>query len=1071
MRRRVVAYLALAVLLLIPLLPVFVLGTDVGLGLGIRVLEARLPIQVENPQGSFWTGMSLDVFRYDDESLSMELQDLHLRVAWACVLRSTLCVRDASASKVSLAVKAASKPTDQPLQAPLPWLPVAVNIDRLAVDELVFYRGSETEVLKNLRLSGDVASDTALIEAFSGEHRLARWSGGGAIARSGRWDLKLDVAVQALAVSNWPENLDHSFTLDFSGDLRALKGDISASAGSPALALAVDLSSAGLITASGSLEGLSDLVPQSNALSNVSGVGPFLFESKIRDAKNLKLALRQQWQGFAPEPVWLELKLAQQAAVWELEQAVLGEASQPLLRASGFLGELESLAPRLEVVADQFHVPLKDGSPEMTVTGVGDIAFSALDPLGTLSLALRDIDLQEGSNQWEMAGDLSASDVPVLPLGSLKGARNGLAFSYHRTSQPGAAALLELPQGLPPSDVSISALSARVFPGEVTQLEIKSEGDLRGNLEVALQKTDQGATFLMQPFVVFFRDEAVRGNEPVAGRWDATEASILLDALCLQWRANSMCAQSAVLGQSGSLGLTLEIDEELQGAVSDKPFSIQAQGTGTLDLLWTAGVLEDALFDLSFDLLSLDPFMYEGTALPIRWEQARASGYFRPDAKNLSLDLRSERVGVLAATLTEQGAELTGSLKASDIDLASLDDLLPEWSLGSGAIEADMTVAGSRSQPLLFGQLALKGAGAEHPEIATTLTDANLLLDATGDGFTIDGSAMLGGAPLTLTGLCCDDGALQAELQGVRNQLSLPVGVEATISPRLDLQLTTQSLAVSGDISVHKGEFQHAGPLENAIAVSDDFYRVDLPAKPPRRFDLSLDLRALIEPGFTLRSRELVATLSGDLRVNMQPELPASLYGDLQVLGGELRAYGQVLRLTQGSVGFVGDPFNPALNLSAERRIRAEDLRVGFYVRGSLEEPVFEIFSDPVRSERDTLSYLLRGRGPDAGASVDGTAMALSLGASAINQSGALESLNAIPGLSGVSLGAEGSDDDMAATISAYVGERLYLSYGVGIYEPVNALTARLYLRSRLWLEVVSRLESSFDLYYRFDIE
>jgi autotransporter translocation and assembly factor TamB len=68
-------------------------------------------------------------------------------------------------------------------------------------------------------------------------------------------------------------------------------------------------------------------------------------------------------------------------------------------------------------------------------------------------------------------------------------------------------------------------------------------------------------------------------------------------------------------------------------------------------------------------------------------------------------------------------------------------------------------------------------------------------------------------------------------------------------------------------------------------------------------------------------------------------------------------------------------------------------------------------------------------------------------------------------------VGAEGSDEDMAATISAYVGNRLYLSYGVGIYEPINALTARLYLRSRLWLEVVSRLESSFDLYYRFDID
>lgn len=1071
MRRRLLRYLALAVLLLIPLLPIFVLGTSAGLAWAIRALETRLPIEVRNPQGSLWGGVSLGILRYDDESLSVELQELNLRVTWACVLRSTLCIRDASASEVSLAIKGASKTKKQALQAPLPWLPVAVNIERLAVEKLVFYRGAESEVLRNLFLSGDIGSDAALLEEFSGEHRLAQWSGGGAIAKNGRWDLALDVATQTMAISGWPEALGQSFTLDFNGDLQSLKGDVRASAGSPMLALAVDLSSPGMITVSGSLEGLFELVPQLNALSNVSGVGPFLFESKIRDAQNLELTLRQQWRGLAAQPEWLELQLEQQIGVWELNQGVLGDVLQPLLRASGPLGELDSLAPRLQVLADQLRVPLDEGSPEMIVSGSGEIGFSASDPLRTFTLALRNLDLQEGANHWLLEGELEASDVPVLPLGSIKGTRNGLAFFYKRAHQPEAAALLELPQGLPVGDLVISALSARVFPGETTQLELNSEGDLRGNLELSLQQTDRGATFVIRPFVLFLRDETIRANDSVTGQWHANDASILLQAFCLQWRANSACAESALLGQSGSLGLAIQIDEELQGAVSEKPFSMQAQGAGTLNLEWTKGALGDAQFDLNFDLLSLDPFMYEGTARPIRWEQARASGNFRPDAKSLSLDLRSERVGVLAVILSEEGEELTGSLKASGIDLASLDDLLPEWSLRSGSIEADMRVAGSRSKPQLFGQLALKGAGAEHPEIATTLTDANLLVDASGDGFTLDGSAVLGGAPLRLKGLCCDGGALQAELKGMRNQLSLPVGVEATISPRLDLRLTTQSLAVNGEISVHNGVFQHAGPSENAIALSDDFYRVDVPGEPPRRFDVSIDLRALIEPGFTLRSRELEATLSGDLRVNMQPELPASLYGDLQVLGGELRAYGQVLRLTQGSVGFVGDPFNPALNLSAERRIRAEDLRVGFHVRGSLEEPMFEIFSDPVRSERDTLSYLLRGRGPDAGAAVDGTAMALSLGASAINQSGALESLNAIPGLSGVSLGAEGSDDDMAATISAYVGERLYLSYGVGIYEPVNALTARLYLRSRLWLEVVSRLESSFDLYYRFDID
>ncbi|MFT4873844.1 MAG: hypothetical protein ACJARU_001675 [Congregibacter sp.] len=1038
----------------------------------LNVLAARLPVETQNPGGSLWSGVSLGMLRYADETVVVELHDLQIRVDWACVLRSTLCIREASVRTLALTTTGSDRETSQePLKAPLPWLPMLLDVEQLTVDEFVFHGGTRKDVVRKLLLAGEIGLNSALIEEFSAEHQLARWSGGGAISKRGQWEVAADVVFESLAIPSWPESLAENFSLNLRGGLNFLEGQVRAIEGSPSLDIKIDRDPTELITAAGSLEGLVELVPQLNVHPDVSAVGPLLFESKIRDAKNLELALRQQWAGLTDEPAWLDLQLAQKLGAWQLSQGRLGDASRPVLRVSGRLGVLESLRPTLIVEADQFQVPRGSGQPEIVVSGSGDLAFSVSDPARTFAITLGDIELQEGLNRWSIKGDARASDVPILPAGKITGARNGTPFSYERGGAPGAEAVLSLPEGLPGEELVISALSARVQPGDTTQLNLKSEGDLRGDLELTLRQTERGANFLLQPFALFFRDEALRSNEAVAGQWDASEASIMLQAFCLQWRSNSACTDSAVVGQSGSLGLALQVDEELQGAMSDKPFSVQAQGAGRLDLAWVDGALDDAAFDLDFDLLSLDPYMYEGTASPIRWEQARASGYLRSDAKSLSLDLRSERAGALDVTLREDGGDLAGTLRATDIDLATLDDLLPEWTLGSGSIEANMTVAGSRSSPRLFGRLALNGAGAAHPDFATTLTDASVLLEATGDGFTLDGSAMLGGAPLTLTGVCCDGGALQAELEGTRNRLRLPVGVEATVSPRLDMSLTTQSLAVKGEVTVHKGVLQHAGPSENAVAVSKDFYRLDLPQEPPRRFDVSVDLRALIEPGFTLRSRELEATLSGDLKVNLQPKLPTALYGDLQVLGGELRAYGQVLRLTEGSVGFVGDPFNPALNLSAERRIRAEDLRVGFHVRGSLEEPVFEIFSDPVRSERDTLSYLLRGRGPDAGAAVDGTAMALSLGASVINQSGALESLNSIPGLSGVSLGAEGSDDDMAATFSAYVGERLYLSYGLGIYEPVNALTARLYLRSRLWLEVVSRLESSFDLYYRFDID
>jgi autotransporter translocation and assembly factor TamB len=88
-----------------------------------------------------------------------------------------------------------------------------------------------------------------------------------------------------------------------------------------------------------------------------------------------------------------------------------------------------------------------------------------------------------------------------------------------------------------------------------------------------------------------------------------------------------------------------------------------------------------------------------------------------------------------------------------------------------------------------------------------------------------------------------------------------------------------------------------------------------------------------------------------------------------------------------------------------------------------------------------------------------------------VNRSTIVSELNRIPGISDLSFGAEGSEDDTAATVSGFIGNRIYLSYGVGVYEPINVLTARFYLRTRLWLEVVSRLENSVDLYYSFDID
>ena len=89
---------------------------------------------------------------------------------------------------------------------------------------------------------------------------------------------------------------------------------------------------------------------------------------------------------------------------------------------------------------------------------------------------------------------------------------------------------------------------------------------------------------------------------------------------------------------------------------------------------------------------------------------------------------------------------------------------------------------------------------------------------------------------------------------------------------------------------------------------------------------------------------------------------------------------------------------------------------VGMAVQGTLDEPRLDVFSEPVMSQGNTMSYLIRGRGLDSGASRrhgDGAVV----GTGVINQSQLVSELNRIPGFSNIAFGAEGSADETAATV------------------------------------------------------
>ena len=119
----------------------------------------------------------------------------------------------------------------------------------------------------------------------------------------------------------------------------------------------------------------------------------------------------------------------------------------------------------------------------------------------------------------------------------------------------------------------------------------------------------------------------------------------------------------------------------------------------------------------------------------------------------------------------------------------------------------------------------------------------------------------------------------------------------------------------------------------------------------------------------------------------------------------------------------------------------------------------------------EILSYLARGRGLDSGGGSSTAAASMLIGFGVTNSVGLFDRLEEIPFINNIAVDTEGEGDTTQAIISGYIGNRVYLKYGIGVYEPINELTVRLYLFNRLWLEIVSGIEQSSDIYYSFDIE
>jgi translocation and assembly module TamB len=218
--------------------------------------------------------------------------------------------------------------------------------------------------------------------------------------------------------------------------------------------------------------------------------------------------------------------------------------------------------------------------------------------------------------------------------------------------------------------------------------------------------------------------------------------------------------------------------------------------------------------------------------------------------------------------------------------------------------------------------------------------------------------------------------------------------------------------------------------------------------------------------GFGLKGR-----FTGNVEITDRPGQLTSARGEVRVIDGTYRAYGQNLTIERGRLVYLGGPVdNPGLDIRAVRVVG--DVTAGFNVSGFLQQPVLTVFSQPAMTETEALSYLLLGRplqrddtGKDSELSAALLAVRVGIGgASLVGQSIARDI-----GIEEFDIETESTTGAVTLKLGTYLSPRLYVGYGRGLVEQINTLFIRYRLTDKLTVKGESSSEAvGGDLIYTY---
>jgi translocation and assembly module TamB len=383
-----------------------------------------------------------------------------------------------------------------------------------------------------------------------------------------------------------------------------------------------------------------------------------------------------------------------------------------------------------------------------------------------------------------------------------------------------------------------------------------------------------------------------------------------------------------------------------------------------------------------------------------------------------------------------------GHVRIDFHDLSALEPVLPFLDSINGTLDVDVDVSGRLSDPRFTGRAALTNGQFANNASGFSFSEINLSGDVNDqDRSNLRGTFRAGEGTGTINTTIYFENmispAIELELKGESLTVIDVPDLNVIADPDLSLRWSDNSLEINGRVFVPTARLAPDYIPRATIRQSADVVIVagelpesedDLRQKNPLKIRGSLEVELGKEAKVELEKAKV--NVSGTTRFTWQDELLPMANGNFDVRGN-IQVYGQFLKITQGRISFPEIPAdNPHLNIRAEREIygNSQIQRAGLMVAGTLKRPLIEPFTVPATNRDRARTLLVTG-----------------------------SDFNYEQGVGAVAVG-------------TYILPKLYVSYGIGVFEEGSVISARYDLGKRFGVKVTSgKKDTGVDLNYRIE--